>query len=84
MDVKERELKIWNDLLEHEARRECAIDHWAGELDGHAKVLNRLGVIEDDELRMLEYADAAYGHVWEDLAYRNWLKTGGSEKEESF
>jgi hypothetical protein len=64
MDVKERELKIWNDLLEHEARRECAIDHWAGELAGHAKVLNRLGVIEDEELReMLEYADAAYGHV---------------------
>ena len=84
MDVKERELKIWNDLLEHKARRECAIDHWAGELAGHAKVLNRLGVIEDEELReMLEYADAAYGHVSEDLAYQDWLKAGGSEKEGS-
>lgn len=37
MDVEERELKIWNDLLGHEAWRECAIDHWAGELSGHAK-----------------------------------------------
>jgi len=77
MDVKARELKIWNDLLEHEARRECAIDHWAGELAGHAKALHRTGVIDEDELReMLEYADAAYAHVFEDLAYRNWLKAG--------
>jgi hypothetical protein len=33
---------------------------------------------------MLEYADAAYGHVSEDLAYRLWLRAGGSEKEGSF
>jgi hypothetical protein len=84
MDVKERELKIWHDLLEHEARRECVIDHWAGELAGHAKALHRVGVIDEDELReMLEHADAAYGHVSEDLAYRDWLKAGGSEKEGS-
>ena len=81
MDVKARELKIWNDLLEHEARRECVIDHWAGELSGHAKALHRVGVIDEDELReMLEHADAAYAHVVEDLAYRAWLKAGGSQK----
>jgi hypothetical protein len=81
MDVKERELKIWNDLLEHEARRECAMDHWAGELAGHAMSLHRVGIIDEDELReMLEYADAAYAHVSEDLAYRAWLKASGSEK----
>ncbi|PHX42528.1 hypothetical protein AO263_16580 [Pseudomonas sp. NZIPFR-PS5] len=80
MGVKELELKIWNDLLEHEARRECAIDHWAGELVGQAKALQRLGVIDDEELReMLEYADAAYAHVSEDLIYRDYLKPGGSE-----
>ncbi|WP_285349916.1 hypothetical protein [Pseudomonas sp. ME-P-057] len=79
MDVRARELKIWNDLLEHEARRECAIDHWVGELSGHAKVLCRVGVINEEELReMLEYADAAYAHVFEDLAYRVWLKAGYS------
>jgi len=80
MDVKARELKIWNELLEHEARRECAIDHWAGELSGHAKALHRVGFIDEDELReMLEHADAAYAHVFEDLAYRAWLKAGGSQ-----
>ena len=79
MGVKARELKIWNDLLEHEARRECAIDHWAGELAGHAKALHRAGVIDEDELReMLEYADAAYAHVSEELTYRDYLKPGGS------
>jgi hypothetical protein len=79
MGVKARELKIWNDLLEHEARRECAIDHWAGELAGHAKALHRTGVIDEDELReMLEYADAAYAHVSEELTYRDYLKPGGS------
>jgi hypothetical protein len=82
MDVKARELKIWNDLLEHEARRECAIDHWAGELSGHAKALHRVGFIDEDELReMLEYADAAYEHVSEDLAYRDWLKAGALANE---
>lgn len=77
MEVKDRELKIWNDLLEHEARRECAIDHWAGELSGHAKALLRMGIIDEDELReMLELCDAAYAHVAEDLAYREWLQAG--------
>jgi hypothetical protein len=80
MDVKECELKIWNDLLEHEARRECAIDHWAGELAGQAKALQRLGIIDEEELReMLEYADAAYAHVSEELTYRDYLKPGRSE-----
>lgn len=78
MDVKERELKIWNDLLEHEARRECAIDHWAGELSGHAKVLRRMGIIDEEELReMLEFADAAYAHVAEALTHQEWLRAGG-------
>lgn len=74
-EVKERELKIWNDLLEHEARRECAIDHWAGQLAGHATALERLGVIDDEELReMLELADSAYSHVREQLDTREWEK----------
>ncbi|MFP3852407.1 hypothetical protein [Pseudomonas sp. W5-01] len=77
MDVKARELKLWNDLLEHEARRECAIDHWVGELSGHAKALCRLGIIDEEELReMLELADAAYAHVSEELAHQEWLKAG--------
>jgi hypothetical protein len=80
MEVKESELKIWHDLIEHEARRECAIDHWAGELAGHAKALHRAAIIDEDELReMLEYADAAYAHVSEELTYRDYLKLGGSE-----
>lgn len=77
MDVKERELKLWNNLLEHEARRECAIDHWAGELSGHAKALGRMGIIDEEELReMLELADAAYAHVAEELAHQDLLKAG--------
>lgn len=80
MDVKARELKIWNDLLEHEARRECAIDHWAGELSGHAKALHRIGFIEEDELQeMLEYADAAYHHVVEELVHKKTIRAGVSE-----
>jgi hypothetical protein len=74
MDVKERELKIWHDLLEHEARRECAIEHWAGELAGHAMALGRLGVIDEEELReMLELAESAFSHVAEELLTREWL-----------
>lgn len=76
MDVKDRELKIWHDLLDHEARRECAIDHWAGELLGHAKALQRTGIIDEEELReMLELADAAYAHVAEELAHQEWLQS---------
>lgn len=74
MDVKERELKIWNDHLEHEARRECATDHWHGELLGHANALARLGVIDEEELReMLELADAALEHVKSELETQEWL-----------
>lgn len=74
-EVKELELKIWNDLLEHEERRECAIDHWAGELAGHAKAIQRMGLIDRDELcEMLELADAAYSHVREQLATQEWLR----------
>ena len=76
MEVRDRELKIWHDLLGHEARRECAIDHWAGELSGHAKALQRVGIIDEDELReMLELADAAYEHVSEEVAYSRWLES---------
>lgn len=75
MDVKERELKIWHDLLDHEARRECATDHWSGELLGHAKALRRMAVIDDEELcEMLELADAAFSHVSEQMETQRWLR----------
>jgi hypothetical protein len=75
MDVKERELKIWHDLLEHEARRECAIEHWAGELAGHAIARGRPGIIDEEEFReMRELANAAYSHVVEELLTREWLQ----------
>ena len=79
MDVKERELKIWHDLLDHEARRECAIEHWSGELLGHAKVLRRMRIIDDEELcELLELADSAFSHVSEQLETQRWLR----EKQE--
>jgi hypothetical protein len=68
MEVKHNEFKIWHDPLEHEAGRECAIDHWARELAGHSKALHRVGFIDEDELReMLEHADAAYAHAFDDF-----------------
>ena len=80
VDVKARELKIWNDLLEHEARRECAIEHWSGELLGHAKAMRRLRIIDDEELcELLELADAAYSHVSEELDTQRWLRERGEE-----
>lgn len=51
MEVKKHDLRIWNELLDHEARRVCAIDHWAGELSGHAKALRQANVIDDDNWR---------------------------------
>lgn len=64
MEVKAREFKIWHDHLEHEARRECAVDHWHGELSEHDIALPRLGVMDEDELRELnELAYAAYESV---------------------
>lgn len=43
--VRDRELELWNILLNHEGRRELAIDHWSGELTGHAMASARLGII---------------------------------------
>lgn len=64
VDTKERELKIWHDLIEHESRRDVTPEHWHGELIGHASALYRLGVIDDGELReLLEFADGAYSSV---------------------
>ena len=80
VDVKARELKIWSDLLEHEARRECAIEHWSGELLGHAKAMRRLRIIDDEELcELLELADAAYSHVSEELDTQRWLRERAGE-----
>ncbi|UZJ58536.1 hypothetical protein OKW98_18320 [Pseudomonas sp. KU26590] len=77
-DAKERELKIWNDYLDHEARRESAADRWHGELLGHANALARLGVIDEEELReMLELADSALEHVKAQLETREWLEEKG-------
>lgn len=81
-DIKQRELKIWYDLLEHEARRECAIDHWAGELAGHAKLMLRMGVIDQEEFcEMIELADAAFSHVSEQLATQEWLREKAAKGE---
>lgn len=77
-------MKIWHELLEHEARRECAIEHWAGELAGHAMALGRLGIIDAEELReMLELADSAYSHVVEELLTREWLHVKAANKLEN-
>jgi len=71
-------LKIWNDHLDHEARRENATDHWHGELLGHANALARLGVIDEEELReVLELADSALEHVKAQLETREWLEEKG-------
>ena len=43
--IRERELELWSLLLNHEGRRELAIDHWSGELTGHARTLARLEAI---------------------------------------
>jgi hypothetical protein len=79
--LKDRELKIWNDLLSHAAHRECAVDHWVGELIGHANALARLGIIDANELmEMMQYADAAYSYVVEELATREWLQLKAAKK----
>ena len=73
-ELKERELKIWNDHLDHEARRENATDHWHGELLGQANALARLGIVDKEELReMLELADAALEYVKAQLETLKWL-----------
>ncbi len=73
--VRERELELWNILLNHEGRRELAIDHWSGELTGHAMALARLGVITLGELNeMLDYADAAYSYVIEQRDTHEWTQ----------
>jgi hypothetical protein len=77
-------LKIWPGLLDHEARRECAIEHWAGELAGHAVALGRPGIIDAEELReMLELADSAYSHVVEELLTREWLHVKAANQLEN-
>ncbi|RAU44093.1 MULTISPECIES: hypothetical protein [unclassified Pseudomonas] len=69
--VRDRELELWNILLNHEGRRELAIEHWSGELTGHAMALARLGIITASELdEMLDYADAAYSHAIEQKGTR--------------
>lgn len=71
--TRDRELELWNILLNHEGRRELAIEHWNGELTGHAMALARLGVISLGELNeMLDYADAAYSYVIEQRETRGW------------
>lgn len=91
-DVRDRELELWNILLNHEGRRELAIDHWNGELVGHAMALARLEVISAEELNeMMEYADAAYSYVIEERHTRDWRASesrqscayGNGERRES-
>lgn len=80
-DVRDRELELWNILLNNEGRRELAIDHWNGELVGHAMALARLEVISVEELNeMMEYADAAYSYVIEERHTRDWLRTEGASE----
>jgi hypothetical protein len=74
--IKESELRIWHETLENEDRRIAAPDHYVGELQGHAKALSRLGIIDLWELReLMELADAAYSHSIEEQHTREWLKT---------
>ena len=76
--IRDRELKLWNLLLNHEGRRELAIEHWNGELTGHAMALARLQIISVEELNeMLEYADAAYSYVIEHRDTEAWVKELG-------
>lgn len=76
--VRDRELELWNLLLNHEGRRELAIDHWCGELTGHAMALARLGIITVGELNeMLDYADAAYSYVIEQRDTLEWMQAMG-------
>ena len=76
--IRDRELELWNLLLNHEGRRELAIEHWNGELTGHAMALARLQIISVEELNeMLEYADAAYSYVIEQRDTEAWVKELG-------
>ena len=76
--IRDRELELWNLLLNHEGRRELAIEHWNGELTGHAMALARLQIISVEELNeMLEYADAAYSYVIEHRDTEAWVKELG-------
>lgn len=73
--VGDRELELWNILLNHEGRRELALDHWSGELVGHAMALARLEIISVEELNeMLDYADVAYSYVIEERVTREWIQ----------
>jgi hypothetical protein len=77
--IRDRELELWNLLLNHEGRRELAIEHWNGELTGHAMALARLQIISVEELNeMLEYADAAYSYVIEHRDTEAWVKALGN------
>ncbi|WP_133306484.1 hypothetical protein [Pseudomonas sp. LS-2] len=76
--IRDRELELWNLLLNHEGRRELAIEHWNGELTGHAMALARLQIISVEELNeMLKYADAAYSYVIEHRDTEAWVKELG-------
>jgi hypothetical protein len=69
MSVKRSELKIWSDMTDHQARRECAIYHWSG----CAEALHRAGLLDEEELReMIEYSDAAYGYGAEEQSVARW------------
>lgn len=63
MSLQAPGIEIRHDLVDIEARRRIARDHWSG----HAEALHRIGLIDEQELReMLSYADAACGHVSEE------------------
>lgn len=64
--TKATELRIWHEVLEDKNLSLSAPEYYIATLRTHADVLQRLGVISDDECReMVEHADAAYGHAVE-------------------
>lgn len=67
-EVKERELGLWHALCEDDQVAGHMPESQHGALRKHAEVLERLGIIDDGELRELnELADARYSAAAETM-----------------
>ncbi|OQR30238.1 hypothetical protein BWR59_16895 [Pseudomonas sp. Bc-h] len=81
-DVKERKLKIWNDLLEHEARRVCAIEHWAGGWPGTLWRWAGLVSLPRKNFGKAGARRRCLQPVAEELLTREWLQVKAAKKLE--